>query len=185
MRLRVVTSNEGKFRELKSGLEGAGHIAEWSRISYPEIQASSLDEVVEESLRWIVRRLVPIEPIVLEDSGLFIEALSGFPGVYSAYVFKTLGWAGVLKLMEGVEKRAAAFESRIGFWAPGRGPHIFKGSCRGYIALEPRGSSGFGYDPIFAPEGEERTFAEMSVGEKNALSHRGRALAELIEYLRR
>ena len=183
VRVNVITSNEGKFREIRSALEAGGHEAIWTRITYPEIQSSSPDEVVGESLRWVVRRLVPLEPVLIEDSGIFIDALNGFPGVYSAYVFRTIGNAGILRLMAGVESRSASFESRVGFWAPGLGPHIFRGSCRGSIATEAAGSSGFGYDPIFIPEGEGRTFAQMSLEEKGALSHRGRALAELLRFL--
>ncbi|MEM3041930.1 MAG: XTP/dITP diphosphatase [Thermoplasmata archaeon] len=183
MRINVITSNEGKYGEIREMLEAAGHMASWTKIPYPEIQSSSLDEVVGESLNWVVRRLIPLEPVLIEDSGLFIDALGGFPGVYSAYVFKTIGNQGILKLMAGVENRAARFESRVGFWAPGMGPHIFNGSCQGSIAHEAAGGSGFGYDPIFIPEGEKRTFAQMSREEKGVLSHRGRALAGLLKFL--
>lgn len=183
MRVRFITSNEGKYVEVREALEGAGHELIWKKHPYPEVQTASLDEVVEEGLAWLGQRLPGDEPFIIEDSGLFVPELRDFPGVFSAYVYKTIGNAGMLKLMEGRSSRAARFESRIGFWSREKGRHIFGGTCRGTISPSARGSSGFGYDPIFMPEGESRTFAEMVKTEKNAHSHRGRAAARFIRFL--
>jgi XTP/dITP diphosphohydrolase len=185
MRIEFITSNEGKFNEVRAALKNDGHDVVWTRHTYPEIQTVSLEEVVEAGLEWVQRKMEPPGPFMIEDSGLFIDALGGFPGVFSAYVFKTIGNAGILKLMDGEKKRGAAFESRIGFHSEETGPHIFRGSCRGAIADDPRGKMGFGYDPIFTPEGQNRTFAQMTDERKNRLSHRGRSVEALLDYLKR
>ena len=183
MRIMFVTSNEGKYNEVKVALEKRGHELVWMKFPYPEVQTAVLDEVVAEGLGWLRPRLGEDRSFMIEDSGLFVTALHGFPGVFSAYAFKTIGNAGILKLMEGVGQREARFESRIGLWSPGKGDRTFAGKCTGIIAPRSRGSSGFGYDPIFIPEGETRTFAEMTGQQKNALSHRGRAVDELLKFI--
>jgi XTP/dITP diphosphohydrolase len=122
-------------------------------------------------------------PVMIDDSGLFVDSLGGFPGVYSSYVFKTLGCEGILRLMEGVEDRSARFECCIGFMAPGGEPFIAKGVARGSIAREMSGSGGFGYDPIFVHEGHTQTYAQLDIGDKNRLSHRGRAMELFIREL--
>jgi XTP/dITP diphosphohydrolase len=185
MRIEFITSNEGKFNEVRAALKKEGHEVIWTRRTYPEIQSASLEEVVEAGLEWVERKMEPSGPFMIEDSGLFIDSLGGFPGVFSAYVFKTIGNPGILKLLAGEKKRGAAFESRIGFSSKESGPHIFRGSCRGMIADAPSGKMGFGYDPVFIPEGQSRTFAEMTDEAKNRLSHRGRSVEELRKFLKR
>ncbi len=118
----------------------------------------------------------------MDDSGLFVRALDGFPGVYSSYAFRTLGCPGLLRLVEDETDRAATFRTSFGVLEKG-GPTVLEGVCHGSLAEEERGEGGFGFDPIFVPEGETRTFAEMDVEEKNALSHRGRAVAALAQHL--
>jgi XTP/dITP diphosphohydrolase len=119
---------------------------------------------------------------MIDDSGLFINALKGFPGVYSAYGQKTVGNKGILKLMDGVEDRTAVFKCCIGCMI-GEERIIVTGTCHGYILFEEKGDGGFGYDPIFTPDGD-RSFAEIPVEEKNAISHRGNATKLLIDELK-
>ena len=119
---------------------------------------------------------------MIDDSGLLVDALGGFPGVYSSYVYKRLGCAGILKLLEGAANRAATFET-VFLHRTGGMHEVFHGTCRGAIADREKGPGGFGFDPIFIPEGASQTFAEMSLTEKNAYSHRGRAVDELVRYL--
>jgi XTP/dITP diphosphohydrolase len=181
--LWVLTSNEGKAREFAAALEGVPWRVERVAVSYEEVQADTLDEVAVASAHAVLRDGLAGPVFVLEDAGLFVDALSGFPGVYSAYVFRTLGVDGVLRLMEGHEDRRARFESRIALCLPDGRVEVLAGTCHGVISAEARGAGGFGFDPIFLPEGDERTFAEMSIGEKGAVSHRGRALTALRERL--
>ncbi|AFK21999.1 XTP/dITP diphosphatase [Pyrococcus sp. ST04] len=180
MKIFFITSNDGKVREAKALLEPLGVEVIKKTIEYPEIQAGSLEEVVEFGAKWLAEILDG--PFMIEDSGLFIEALNGFPGVYSAYVYKTIGLDGILKLLSDVENRRAYFKSVIGYY-DGK-LHIFKGIVWGRISTEKRGIHGFGYDPIFVPDGYEKTFAEMTTEEKNAISHRGKALKEFHRWLK-
>lgn len=174
--IRLVTGNSGKAGEVKAALKGVK--IEVVNPGYPEIQADTLEEVVEFGIEWLKNKIET--PFILDDSGLFIHALCGFPGVYSSYVFRTIGNSGVLKLLENRE-REATFATVLGYY-DGEA-HIIRGECNGSIAMEERGSNGFGFDPIFIPKGSEKTFAEMDVDEKNRISHRGRALSKLADML--
>ncbi|AIY90856.1 XTP/dITP diphosphatase [Geoglobus acetivorans] len=175
MKVRFITSNKGKFEEMKHIGEKYGIDVEWVSMEYLEPQGSSLEFVARKSIEMIGAK----PPFFIEDSGLFIEALNGFPGVYSSYVFKTIGNEGILKLMEGVENRKARFVCVIAY-TDGNEMQIFTGEVEGEIAHEARGEAGFGYDPIFEVSG--RTFAEMGE-EKNAVSHRRRAAEKFFSWL--
>ncbi len=181
--LRVVTSNEGKAREFRAALDRLPWRVERVAMEYQEVQADTLDEVAVASAIWL-RELGTVEPpFVLEDAGLFVDALAGFPGVYSAYVYRTVGCDGIIRLMEGRDDRKARFESRIALVPPTGPIEVMEGVCVGTVPIEARGTGGFGFDPVFVPEGEERTFAQMGIAEKEARSHRGRALARLSDRL--
>jgi XTP/dITP diphosphohydrolase len=181
--LRIVTSNEGKAREFSAALSGIPWRVERVASPYEEVQADTLDEVAEASARHLLAEGAVQPPFLLEDAGLFIKGLNGFPGVYSAYVFNTIGCQGILRLMEGNRARDASFESRIALCLPGGSIELLSGTCSGTIVQGERGSGGFGFDPVFIPQGEYRTFAEMSIEEKEGHSHRGQALAALRERL--
>ena len=121
---------------------------------------------------------------MIDDSGLFVEALHGFPGVYSAHAFESLGCRGILRLMEEEVKRVAEFRCCAGYVDEESSKIVVTGKVRGTIIREERGTGGFGFDPIFVPDGHERTFAEMGLEEKNSVSHRGRAFTQLAEALK-
>ena len=179
--LYFVTGNRHKFKEVNELAKGWG--LELKRLTppYPEIQAESLEEVAKHGALQACSTLA--KPCFVEDAGLFVRALGGFPGPYSAYVFKTLGNGGMLKLMLGVEDRRAEFRSAVAYCEPGFKPKVFKGVVKGKLSLRPRGSRGFGFDPIFIPEeGDGRTFAEMGLHEKNELSHRARAVKRFFKW---
>ena len=177
MKLKVITSNPGKVAEFQKSFADMGIEMEHVRIPYDEIQTGELEEVVKKGMEEL--RSKGLRDFIIDDSGMFVNALKGFPGVYSAYVQKTVGNAGVLRLMEGVEDRSAVFKCCIGCDIGGR-TIIVTGTCDGVILDAPRGDGGFGYDPIFSPDGK-RSFAEIGIEEKNRMSHRGNA----IELLRR
>ncbi len=180
-RLQVITTNDGKFAEFSQALSAA--VQELTRLDmpYPEVQADSLEEVVRFGMEWLSSRLEG--SFVIDDSGLFIDSLGGFPGVYSSYAFRTLGMRGILKLLQGVPGRGATFKTVLGLYHNGTAA-LFQGECRGRISTSPEGDGGFGYDPVFIPVGEERSFAEMTPSEKNGVSHRGRAVAALVKHIR-
>jgi XTP/dITP diphosphohydrolase len=177
MKIYFVTTNTGKYQEVKDALQTV-EVKQLDR-TYPEIQADSLHEVARYGITFLAAQMDDV--FMIEDSGLFPQALKGFPGVYSAYVFKSIGNKGILKVMEGVNQRTAIFQSVIGLYDGET--RLFEGSCRGKIADTVRGTHGFGYDPIFIPHGSEKTFGEMTRKEKNRYSHRGHAVRKLIEYL--
>ena len=173
-----VTSNQGKFVEIAHRLSEF-QLQQYT-IEYPELQTDTLETVVQFGLTWLKTKVD--SPFIIEDAGLFVEALNGFPGVYSAYVFRTVGNQGILRLLEGTRNRTAAFKSVLGLYDGTA--HVFEGVCHGRIAHTERGSNGFGYDPIFIPAKGDSTFGEMAVAEKNLHSHRGKAASQLLSYLR-
>ena len=124
---------------------------------------------------------------IADDSGLEVEALNGEPGIFSARYAGEHGnhaknMDKLLQNLAGIENRKAQFRCVITLIINGL-PHFFEGIIRGKIIQEKRGSQGFGYDPLFVPDGYNRTFAEMSIEEKNPISHRGLAVAKMIEFL--
>lgn len=180
MTLYFATSNMGKFREAKAKLKPL-QIRRLD-LRYPEVQAHTLEDVVAYALQWLKER--SSKNVIIEDSGLFIDALKGFPGVYSSYAYKQIGCEGVLALMEGVEDRRAEFQSCVGLLIKGKGT-IFNGLCEGSIAFALKGKEGFGFDPIFIPKRRKMTFAEMGLDEKNDISHRAKAIEKTARFLSR
>ena len=171
--LRFVTTNPGKVREARAYLPRE---VEQLDYDYAEIQSDDLAEIAARGAREATG--AADGPVFVEDSGLFVDALSGFPGPYSSYVYDTLGIDRVAGLARAEDDRSARFRSVIAY-CDGDAVETFDGIVEGRI-VEPRGEGGFGYDPIFEHEGT--TFAEMSAAEKNAVSHRGRALAKFAEW---
>jgi XTP/dITP diphosphohydrolase len=170
-----VTSNINKFQEARNVLSEYKIATAKLRVEAIEIQDDSLEKIAKYSVQDAIKNCGLT--VFVEDAGLFVEALSGFPGPYSKYVYNTVGLKGVLKLMKNVINRNAYFMSVVAFGSPGEQPICFVGRVKGTISVEVRGTYGFGYDPIFVPsDSDGRTFAEMSATEKNGLSHRGKAL---------
>lgn len=173
-----VSSNPGKLREVRSVLAPYGIRVRWLRRSLPEPQAEGLREVA-------VAKLAAVTPrrgyTLVEDSGLFVESLGGFPGVYSAHILKLWGLGPILELLRR-RPRKAAYRAVAGL-AFGSQARYFLGSVRGTIARTARGSNGFGYDPIFVPAGFARTFGELPASTKDALSHRAVALRKVARFL--
>ena len=123
-----------------------------------------------------------------DDSGLEVDALGGAPGIYSARYAgeghdSAANNARLLRELEGKSDRRARFRTAIALLTDGSEPRFFNGSVEGEITTEPYGEGGFGYDPLFRPEGWSKTFAQATPEEKNAVSHRGRAVRQLVAYL--
>jgi len=178
----MVTGNIHKFTETCLVLSEFGLSTAMLNVDTVEIQANTIKSVAKTSVMDAIKKCHL--PLIVEDAGLFIKALNGFPGPYSSYVFRTVGLKGVLKLMENVEERRAFFESVVAFSAPNlKSPRLFRGRIRGRIAEQAKGHEGFGFDPIFFPIScNGKTFAETSVSEKNKLSHRAKALRAFAEW---
>jgi XTP/dITP diphosphohydrolase len=175
-----VSSNAGKVREVRDVLRSYGVMIRWSRRVLPEPQAERLSDIVEAKLD-AVRDLRGF--VLVEDSGLFVPSLGGFPGVYSSHFFKLWKFGPLLELLEHRDRRAY-FRTVAGLQR-GRHRWTFVGEVRGSIATRAAGKNGFGYDPIFIPRGGDRTFAQLSPQAKNEISHRARAMRKVGEALSR
>lgn len=176
--MQFVTTNEGKVSEAREYLADLTTIEQFD-YDYTEIQSDSLATIAAYGAEEAFEAAGGEEPVIVDDSGLFIGALDGFPGPYSAYVQDTLGVQRVWELAKTLDDRRAAFRGCVAY-TDGEVTETFEGSVQGEL-VAPRGTGGFGYDPIFEHAGE--TFAEMDTEKKNALSHRGRALAKLADWL--
>ena len=181
--LYFITGNQGKVKEAKEKFTIIDLELIKKNIGYPEIQTETLEEVVQYGVKDIIERM-PNQAFILEDAGIFIDSLKGFPGVYSSYIYHTIGLEGILTLMSDKRDRKATFKSVYGYVTKEGTTTMFIGECEGQITNEMIGNKGFGYDPIFIPKGSEKTFAEMDIEEKNNYSHRGKSLNKLIKYIK-
>jgi XTP/dITP diphosphohydrolase len=186
-KLVIATGNRNKFKELRESLEGLG----WELV--PAFDFPGAPDVVEdgntleENAAKKARTLCGFTglPALADDTGLFVKALDGRPGIYAArYAGEGCSYEdNVRKLLgemrnAGKGERAALFRTVIALAEPEKPVRTVSGEVQGVITLEASGTGGFGYDPVFQPEGENRVFAQMSLEEKNRISHRGRAVRE-------
>ncbi len=182
MRVLLVTGNQSKAAEVRDVLRPYGVSVEKADLRKFEVQGE-IEEVSMLAAR--MAAMEALEPVVVDDSGLYVEALKGFPGPYSSYAYSTIGNEGLLSLLRHEENRRATFRCAVSYVDPINGVEMtFLGEVAGYIRHEPGKSGGFGFDPIFSPFGPDGVpFSEMSIEEKNAISHRGKAFRKLGEYL--
>ena len=167
--INFITQNRGKVAELRAKAKQFDLKINHIDASYPELQADKLEDVVRYGLAYCQNKF--LAPFIIEDSGLFVDTLRGFPGPFSSYVYRTIGNSGLVNLVG--EGAPARFESLIGSYH--NDFKLFHGQVKGRIVTS-RGQGGFGFDPIFEHDG--RTFGEITIDEKNAISHRSKA-AEL------
>ncbi len=193
----VATSNKGKFEEIKRMLESVG-----IRAVMPERKI----DVEESGNTFLENAYIKAKayyeafkkPVLADDSGIIAEALEPYPGIFSSR-FYSIEFGGkeepipdkdranirkLLRLLEGKGNRRARFEAFIVLLIDENRGIFSRGICKGEIVKEPRGEKGFGYDPVFLPEGETRTMAELDPSEKDQLSHRGKALRSLLSILK-
>jgi XTP/dITP diphosphohydrolase len=172
------TSNRGKLEEARTILAPFGLSVEQFDGKGVEIQADTNREVAAFASKGAAKSAG--RPVLVEDAGLYVDSLEGFPGPYSAYAFKTIGVVGIIALLRSPPKRSkgrvASFVSSLAYCEPFGDPRLFEGSARGAIATRPRGKRGFGFDPIFLPAGGDKTFGELTLEEKCAVSHRAVAM---------
>ena len=174
----MATTNSHKLVEAKAVLDAYKIPLRQLRVEKVELQASSLDAVAKHALAQL-GGYSKSRFVMVEDSGLFINALDGFPGTFSSYIRRSLGLDGVLKLLQNRKDRTGFFKTTIALGGPHIRPKLFTGTIRGRIASSARGTEGFGFDPIFVPQGSTQTFAEQSLTFKNSYSHRARAFRKL------
>lgn len=183
----VATHNEGKvreFRQLFSKYDVETLSLDDLDQNVPEVEETG--ETFEENAELKASTISSLlnVPVIADDSGLVVDALDGSPGVYSAR------YAGepkddqrnlekVLSELKGEKNRTARFVCVLALSVPGQNVVFKRGTCEGHLTEEPHGESGFGYDPIFIPDGYKATMAEIGADEKNKISHRSRALAKI------
>jgi XTP/dITP diphosphohydrolase len=158
MEINLITHNPNKVREFKLILEPeikVNHID----FEYPELRSDEPTEVVKIAAKSLCEKLN--KPIVVEDSGFFIEKLNDFPGTCTAYIHKRIGNQGIIKLMKGIKNRKCFYKSAIGYCEPGKEPIGFLGIEEGKVALKILGNKGWGQDPIFIPKKSTKTYGQI------------------------
>lgn len=189
MKLCFATNNKGKLKEIQGLLSDRYEIVSLDQIGCTEELAETRDTLEGNSLQKAEYVFTKYKiNCFADDTGLEVEALNGAPGVISAR------YAGLqcspddnmnllLKNLEGKTNRKARFRTVITLITDGQ-IHYFEGAVEGEILTERTGKDGFGYDPIFKPAGFDRSFAEMTIAEKNKISHRAKAVKKMVEYLK-
>jgi len=181
-----VTGNIHKFQEARAEFHKKKIALAMLNIDAIEIQSDDLKDIAKTSASDAAKK--KSIPVFVEDAGLFINSLNGFPGPYSSFVYRTLGTKGILKLMIRTNERTAHFSSVIAFCYPNEKAEsvCFEGTVNGKITDEEKGKGGFGFDPIFEPDASPGvTFAQMTTREKNRHSHRAQALQKFAEWYSR
>jgi non-canonical purine NTP pyrophosphatase (RdgB/HAM1 family) len=176
MPLYFITGNENKFREAQALIPDIEQLP----LDIQEVQDIDPSRILREKLRQA--SLHHTGPFIVEDTSLYLDAIPGLPGPLIKWFLKTIGAEGIYRLAERANIFTARASAMLGY-QDGHGTlHFFEGTIHGSI-VAPRGRTTFGWDPIFMPEGHEKTFAEMTLDEKNAISHRQRALSLLKQFL--
>ena len=180
MKAIFVTTNEHKRREVQGIL---GVELERADLALPEIQAIDPAEVAAEKARAARAALgEPAVPVIVEDSGLMVDAWDGFPGALTKWIMQSVGNEGLLRMLGPDNDRSAMAVCVVALAEADGTVRTFRGEVPGTLAPEPRGEGGFGYDPVFVPEWSSLTYAEMG-DDKNTDSHRARAFREVRRWL--
>ncbi|MGY5851930.1 MAG: RdgB/HAM1 family non-canonical purine NTP pyrophosphatase [Candidatus Thorarchaeota archaeon] len=175
----LATQNQHKLAEITPLFSEFGVPYEPASIDKLEVRSDDVEVVAREAARHAFGKLN--RAVVVDDTGLWIDALDGFPRAYPAFVLQTIGLEGILKLMEDKPVRNAVFVTAVGF-ADEHGIKTFVGRMEGAISTHSKGSGGFGYDPIFIPSDDTRTYAQLSMDEKVRISHRTKAFRKFLTW---
>ena len=176
-KLAFVTQNLGKFREVSSLL---GVSLDHVSLDLDEIQSLDTHKIVHHKTLQAYNILK--RPLFVDDTSLQVPAWNGFPGPFVKHIIEAGGPELLLTLMKGTEDRSAEFTTTIGYHN-GNNVHFVEGTTQGSIAIKPRGGNTWGINTIFIPEHSEKTYGEMSVEEKNTLSHRAKAITSFQKLL--
>lgn len=175
--LHFITGNKNKLAEVRAILgEGIGHLD----IDLPEIQEIDAHEIIKAKLLEAYRHTDG--ELIVEDTSLYLDCMNGLPGPFIKWFLQELGTAGLAELAERLGNNKATAKTIIGYARNRNDMLFFEGTAEGSI-VKPKADSSFGWDPIFLPDGSDRTFAEMEKAEKNAISMRRKALDKLKEFL--
>ncbi len=175
--LFFVSSNTHKFTEAERILSNLGLELNLFKTTLEEIQSNSLSEIAKRKALDAYSKVQ--KPVIIEDDGLFIDSLDGFPGPYSSYAYDTIGNKGIIRLLENSESRNAKFVAIIAYCNGVDDVQLFESSIPGKISLSIE-KGGWGYDPIFIPDGESKTYANVS--DKDKFSHRSASLKKFSDW---
>jgi XTP/dITP diphosphohydrolase len=176
--ITFASTNQDKYLEIQLILSTQNISVDFVQTRLVEVQSDSLEEIAIEKAKTAFAKLD--RPVIVEDDGLFIDSLGGFPGQYSSFVFNTIGNNGILRLLSGSAKRSAYFLSLIAFYN-GKTLSISEGRVDGRISERITEGNSWGYDPIFMPDGTDLTFAQLK-RRKNEYSHRKKALEKFARW---
>ncbi|KAI8072883.1 inosine triphosphate pyrophosphatase [Gongronella butleri] len=178
-KLSFVTGNKNKLTEVQAILQGVIDV-DSHKIDLPELQGTTQDIAIEKCK---MAADILQGPCMTEDTCLCFNAMNGMPGPYIKWFLSSVGLEGLNKMLDGFEDRTAYALCTIGYCeGPGHEPVIFEGITPGRI-VRARGPTDFGWDPVFEPDGFDKTYAELDKETKNTISHRYRALEKLKEHL--
>jgi XTP/dITP diphosphohydrolase len=169
------SSNKDKFREAEKITSKFGLKIKFLKSNLQEIQSDTLEEIARHKA--IQAFSICLKPVIVEDAGLFIKSLNGFPGPYSSFVFKTIGNKGILHLVS--KPRSASFRSIIAYCEKKGDVHLFSADIQGTISKKEQGLR-WGFDPIFIPDGKNKTYSQLL--DKNQISHRYLALKKFANW---
>ena len=175
--LFFVSSNTHKFTEAERILSNLGLELNLFKTTLEEIQSNSLSEIAKRKALDAYSKVQ--KPVIIEDDCLFIDSLDGFPGPYSSYAYDTIGNKGIIRLLENSESRNAKFVAIIAYCNGVDDVQLFESSIPGKISLSIE-KGGWGYDPIFIPDGESKTYANVS--DKDKFSHRSASLKKFSDW---
>ena len=169
------SSNQNKFKEIKNIASKFGLKIKFLKTTLQEIQADDLEKIAR--YKAMEAFSICLKPVIVEDAGLFIKSLNGFPGPYSSFVFNTIGNKGILHLLS--KSRSASFRSIIAYCEKKGNVHLFSADVKGMISQKEHGLR-WGFDPIFIPHGKNQTYSQLV--DKNEISHRYMALKKFANW---
>src|SRR6267143_5954473 len=175
--LWFVTQNRHKYQEARRTLDPFGIRVRMLACPKTEIQSTNLSKIAKFAAEEAAKK--HNRTVLVEDSGLFVKALNGFPGPFSSYVHATIGVEGLLSLMSRRKRREAYFQASLVLASPRGSSQEFTGRAHGTISHKSAGKQGFGFDPIFIPTGARKTFAQGGTEFKDKHSHRAIAFRKL------
>jgi len=178
-RLVLITQNKHKLKELTPLFRKYNVGFDTTSHEKHEIRSENIEDIARVAAKVAFETLQ--RPVVVDDTGFFVDSLNGFPGSYAGIVLKFIGYDGILRLMTDKVERTSVFKTAVGYFD---GKHLvsFLGTMSGSVARESAGVGGFGYDPIFIPDGFTKTYAELTFEEKVSISHRTKAFDEFLKW---
>lgn len=176
-KILVATSNKGKVQEIEDILKIP---LDFASLEIDEVQSMDLEYVVRKKAEAAFKILK--RPVIVDDVGVYLDALNSFPGPFVKYVYKLVGNKKLLNLLKNEKNRKLTVMCAVAY-CDGKKVHTFVGSVKGSLSRKEIGKNGWGFDPIIIPNGENQTFAEMGLARKNELSHRRKALDKLKIFL--